>query len=105
MQYENDIIRRLENDNIKDEDNILDILFETFEHMLADGRFEKCDNILKSIDCSKIKINFLIGILSVTLPYKDCLIYRHEFVSTIEIRIFKSFGNQRVVNNLLFGLN
>lgn len=78
-------------------DSILDSIFDVIDEMLLAGKFEEVDALLKTIQLEKHSVEFLLGILTVTLRAKTHLLQRDSF--------FKKVANTLESDENLIGLN
>lgn len=84
-------------------EHILDYIFDTIDDLLLQNNFCKVDYVLNNIDVSKFEEMVLLGLLTVTYPWKKTLSLRNNFYDRIEIRIHELFSED-IANNILYGL-
>jgi hypothetical protein len=59
----------------------MDIVFREIDTRLREGNFGECDELLNSIDISKLTPRMIMGLLSITLAASQELKYRRHFFS------------------------
>lgn len=60
-------------------DSALDLLYDGFDQLLRDGRFQEVDAILRCLDVAHLSGDILIGVLTATLPARSRLASRDDF--------------------------
>lgn len=91
----------IENDNI----GAINVIFDEFDDKLIEGKTSLIRQVLKSIDASSFPENILVGILSVTNPWKDKLSpEREEFLENARAELKSRIGLERT-NRILAGLS
>lgn len=82
---------------------ILDYLFESLENKLLNNEFDVCNKFLETIDIYKYDINILIGILTITNPWKNRLIYRVNFFNRLTDLVYNNYPSSEA-EEILSGL-
>ena len=80
----------------------MDHFFDLFDDLLLEGRFEKIDNILLSLETDTLSSEVLVGLLSITLAAKEELKHREKFVEKAERRMRRIDPDR--ADNLIEGL-
>jgi len=62
----------------------IDTLFTYIETLLANGRFDACNELLKQVNINKLDTNLMIGFLAITLKAKDKLPARKQLSHNIQ---------------------
>jgi hypothetical protein len=83
-------------------DDATNILFERMDELLSAGKFQLCDDLLRSIDLQRLDTNLVVAVLSITLVAADHLPYRQRFVERAVQRL-EHLAPERV-DRLLDGL-
>ena len=66
---------------------ILDYIFEQVEDKLISHEFEWCNALLNHIDISELDIDVIIGLLTLTLPWKHKLYARKVFYYNVRTKL------------------
>lgn len=68
-------------DLVKENKNnkVTDIIFDTFDRLALDGKFQECDDIIKAIDIYKLNTFSIRSVLCITKAFKEKLPSRAEF--------------------------
>lgn len=82
---------------------VLDFLFETFEEKLIAGEFDLCNSFLEFFNVKEFNVSILLGLLTISYPWKKKLFYRDNLYYKIENVISKSFPMDEA-KDLLWGL-
>ena len=61
-------------------DDTLDFVFKTIDKMLLDRKFILCDKLFSQIVVENFSIDILLGIATVTFPWRDKLSCRDNFI-------------------------
>lgn len=69
---------------VKDRDSQLDELYDKFDTLFYEGRFETADALIYEIIPDQVSTDYLLGVLTVTLPAKSKLLSRHAFFDVVE---------------------
>lgn len=65
-------------------DEALDLLYDSFDSMMREGKFEEIDTKLETIVVNDCSIDFMLGILTATLPGADRLKRRSVFFNDVK---------------------
>lgn len=65
------------------QDEALDLIYDSIDALLRDGRFEKCDEVLRKIDVSITSVDLVLGVLTATLPVHSRLPSLPRLVSAV----------------------
>jgi hypothetical protein len=65
----------------------VDILFDLFDDLHLEGRFEESDALLESVDVDRLSTTLLVGVLSITHTARYHLPNRSKVVRKIEDRL------------------
>jgi hypothetical protein len=80
-------------DNVPSDDKAiggaLDELFDSFDTLFLDGRFDKADQRLASVAVESVSTTMLIGFLTATLPAKSKLKKRAAFFESVSKELSK----------------
>ncbi len=78
-----------------DKDRALDLLFETMDEFMWDGRFDVVDKLLQGFDINKCSLTLAVGMLSITLAAKDELPSRAALWDAVYLAAKKKKGRRR----------
>ena len=81
----------------------LAILFDTLEDELINKNYSKCDRFLSSVEVSDFDPKLLIGILTITFPWKKELLFRESLFVDISNYIHHIFPRDEA-KSILIGL-
>lgn len=84
-------------------EELLDCLYDTVEDLLMSGDTEVVDNWMSSLLPSGLSDAVIIGMLTITLPYRDFLPHREGLVSRVRPVLDARHGTTRRAA-LLMGL-
>jgi len=84
-------------------DNALDYLFHYIENKLITKNFDFCEKLFKAIKLNEYSVDILIGLLTITLPWKVKLISRNEYFMALTSYLLTIYEPD-TVENLLRGL-
>ncbi|MBK8806610.1 MAG: hypothetical protein IPO21_08180 [Bacteroidales bacterium] len=84
-------------------ENTLDYIFDTFDELLIDNKFDLVNSFFEIIDVNDFEINSLVGILTITTSWKDNLLLRNAFYQEVYELINSMFLSQEA-NRILEGL-
>jgi len=70
-----------------DPDAAIDVLFEHVDELLVRGEYGRCDDLLETIDLSRLDTNLLVALLSVTKRASSDLEQRQHLVERVETRL------------------
>jgi hypothetical protein len=84
-------------------DKALDLLYDWYSEELSKGHFEVTDESLQEADTSKLPIDVLLGILTVTLPARYVLVERPHFVDRVRDQLGYTYAPDEI-DSLLEGL-
>lgn len=82
---------------------ILDYIFEQVEDKLISHDFEWCNALLNHIDVSEIDIDVIIGLLTLTLPWKNKIYARKVFYYNVRTKLQKNIPASQL-DEILRGL-
>jgi len=68
-------------------DEAIKILYEHVDKQLISKDFNACNNLLMTIDVSRLDSNLLVVLLSITFSAKDELHNRRDLINRIESRL------------------
>lgn len=83
-------------------DKLLDFIFNTYDELLLNGEYTAVDSMLK-LDVSRLPIDVLVGILTITSLWKKQLVNRDIFYTNVENYILLSH-NKEETHSILNGL-
>ena len=83
-------------------DDAVDLLFENVDELLSAGRFDRCDEILRTIDLNRLDTHLTVALLSITLAARGQLPYRVRLMEHARARL--SVLAPERVDRLLSGL-
>jgi len=83
-------------------DEAIDILFRNVDELLTAGAFDRCNDLLRTIDLKRLDTHLLVGLATITLPAASELSFRSALLARIETRL-KLLAPERV-DRLLAGL-
>jgi hypothetical protein len=86
----------------KDDERAVELVFDTIDDLLLEGRFQVCDDTLRAVDVERLNPTLLLALLSITLAAKDRLHGREALLKRIERRL-RTLAPERV-EELLHGL-
>ena len=81
----NCLVGFLDMDSLLSTDRMLDRLFDEIDTLLIDGKFDEVDDFIKSIEIPAMSIEYLLGVLTITLQAQDKLKSRSTFFALVEI--------------------
>ena len=84
-------------------DERIDYIYDTLDDLLLDGEFCKCDYILNNIDITKLDAYDIAGMLTITFPWSDNLVFRKSFYDKSPGIISKTYPKSEV-DDILRGL-
>jgi hypothetical protein len=96
-----DRVRQLEASG--NEDDAIDLIFDTINTFLLENDFARCDSILGRIDVATIPRVLLIAFLTITAAAKSRLPSRSAFFADVNAAITRERGSQ-LADQLLRGL-
>lgn len=82
-------------------DEILDDLYDLIDSMMREGRFDEIDEMLEAVSVNDCSINFLLGILTATLPGDAHLKRRAQFFDDVKTTLI---DRKEYEDRLLAGL-
>lgn len=81
----------------------LDILFDLLDNYCLNGDFESCDKYIEKFDIEKFSVTESIGVLTITLGWKNRLTKREKFYDDVSVYVYKHFSNDEA-ESILIGL-
>lgn len=84
-------------------DKTLDFIYQYFDKLLQDNKFDACNAIIEKINISELKEYSLVGLLTITLAFKSQLPYRSSFYKKVR-KYFELIYSTKETNNILKGL-
>ncbi len=84
-------------------DNTLDYIFDTFDELLIEKKFDLVNSFFEIIDINDFEINSLVGILTITSTWKDNLQLRTSFYQQV-YELVNSIYLSQEANHILDGL-
>lgn len=90
------------NDNLE---NSLDVLFEFFDDNVINGNMTELNDLISDVNVILYNLNevILIGLLTISLPFKNILTNRNELYNNIENKLLNSHSVEEA-NEMLYGL-
>jgi len=86
-----------------DIDDSLKFVFDYFDELLLNDKFNLCNKILNSIKVNNYHVDILIGILTITFSWKNQLNLRSEFYNRLKVHLSKILKTSEV-KEILVGL-
>jgi len=80
-----------------------DVIYEWFDSLLCDGRFEECDDLLQRSMPEYLDVNGMLSMLTITAAARDKLTRRQGFYHRVENRLRELTGED-YAKQLLAGL-
>lgn len=71
-------------DRLGETDSGLDLIYDSIDYFMRIGRFSEIDQAISGLDVGTLSTDFLLGILTATLPAKDRLSSRSQFLRSAE---------------------
>lgn len=65
---------------------LIDKIYNKFEKEIEAGRFGRINKIFTNIDCFSVDIDYLIGLLVITVPIKSKIKTRPRFFNKVDIQ-------------------
>lgn len=87
-----------------DIDDCLDYIFQTFDIKLFQNEFSLCDGILEFLNIEEYNTEILLGILTITLVWKEKLALRTSFYEKVKSFLNKKYHKKELLE-LLIGLD
>lgn len=84
-------------------EDVLDFIYSEIDSLLLGKKFDSCNVILEKIETFKISEHSMIGILTITYPFKNQLPYRAILFSEIKNYFVLAYGNNEA-SKILSGL-
>lgn len=84
-------------------DDAMDLLYDVVDELLSAHSFPICERMLTDIDLGRLNADLLIGALSITLPAKNALPARAQFLQRVEQHLARTLPAAQIAE-LLQGL-
>ena len=81
----------------------LDILFELLDEYCFSGDFEACDKFIENFDIEKFSVSESLGVLTITLVWKNRLTKRAKFYDDVSEYVYKNFPDEEA-ESIMIGL-
>ena len=78
-------------------------IYDKLDDLLLSDNFDRCNEILRSVDPHHVSLKLLLGYLTITLPWKQNLVERGLLAQRIRQMALEQFPKERV-DRLLKGL-
>lgn len=79
----------------------LDVMFSNVDELLREGKFDDVNDLIKDIDLSRLSTTSIVGLLGITLPAYDKLLYRATLANDAETEFRKRGESEVRIKNLL----
>ncbi len=83
-------------------DKALDVMYDAVDEQLLDGNIDLVDKWMMEIDLNRINIALMLGILTITKPFKEKLSARKDFYLKVRDKIIETDAER--CDKLLIGL-
>ena len=90
--------------NSKSIEDSLDFVYDTLDDLMIKGNYSICNRILESLDVGKWPNDILIGVLTITLAWKNNLTSRTSFYTLVKEKLMKTYHEQEALK-ILDGLS
>lgn len=90
-----------QNENVIDDS--LDYVFDKIDELLINGDFYLINSLLDKIDVNMFDVELLIGILTITSPWRENLTLRTAFYEKVESRVHEIYHfdeSKKILNGL-----
>ena len=84
-------------------DKALNYLFEEIENRLYHKEYDFCKRFLDRVDVEKHDMHVLIGLLTVSLPWRKTLFYRDSLYEKVKEVVYRKYSAERA-KRILVGL-
>ncbi len=84
-------------------DKALNYLFEEIENRLYHKEYDFCNRFLDRVDVEKHDMHVLIGLLTVSLPWRKTLFYRDSLYEKVKEVVYRKYSAERA-KRILVGL-
>lgn len=81
----------------------LDYIFGEFDELLLAKKFDICNAFFEFAPIYELEINSLIGLLTITLPWKDQISMRRSFYQEVSNLVYANYFSEEA-NQILIGL-
>ena len=81
-------------------DDAMDLLYDVVDELLSAHSFPICERMLTNIDLDRLNADLLIGVLSITLPAKNALPARAQFLQRVEQRLARTLPPNQIAEFL-----
>ena len=79
------------------------VLFDEIENRLYHKEYDFCNRFLDRVDVGKHDIHVLIGLLTVSLPWRNILFYRDSLYVKVKEIVYREYSTERA-KRILVGL-